>query len=377
MKRKIIIIAFCTLLFCTSIISVTGMSLIKSNIFGNVKCPITMQIKDLETDISLLNSNMISEQIAVCEDLDISFKGDPEKQVQLLQNKYEILKLQKQLDDINSELLLKDKEKQQQIDIARYNVSQYCYNIYMLEQSKISANKNLNLLDLQLDIEDKKEDLGESLYNNKALIESQIQIENLKLYEADNNIYSIKKSIECTCEDTDIIIDVADIVDDVDTSSLSSSTCDIETLKNSYFENDINYLLKQDLIINQQKYADGLSDLFGSSSEICLVQQKTTEKMQKELELYTLQCETKIEAKLNNYNSAIFTYNATQNYCDEILKTIAILKECYEKGGISKLEYLSQSNSYEGQFNNCATQKIQVLKDIDEISLVEKGVIVS
>ena len=93
------------------------------------------------------------------------------------------------------------------------------------------------------------------------------------------------------------------------------------------------------------------------------------------MNLYIIQCESTIQQKINDRKSAEELFDTNNNLYNEILQSKNILKKTFDLGQISKLEYLKKINSFNSDFANYDTAKINLLCCIDEMEMIEYGVI--
>ena len=126
---------------------------------------------------------------------------------------------------------------------------------------------------------------------------------------------------------------------------------------------------------SEKKYVEEIEKIYSNMSSVYKQESNTFEKSKLELEMKEADCKASVAEKYSKYKSAKADYETSCEYRKALNEKLAILKSSLDAGQISELEYLKQQVQVYSAFCDCDNATIEYICAIDELELLDLGVV--
>jgi uncharacterized protein YxeA len=290
--------------------------------------------------------------------------NDSRKQTALFQN---------QLDRLNFDKAQYPKKKEQQQMAEKYQLQVEYYNVCLSIKQLSLAQSELEVLNKQISVEQEKLNQGNSTQLTVDDLNSRKRIVQDKIASLSQSIDEGKNALKTRLnETTDVQFDpsfsIPSTVDGSDTYSLSS-------LRKKCEDNNIGLLQINAYIGFHSSLISSIKSCVGESDPSYGTAVSERSKLQADANVLRQQIDTYVEQQYNIFKQNLTTYSTTQERKGILNRQLDVLKNKYDNGDISELDYLSDKFLILKELNNEYSSIVDKINAKSMINLIENGII--
>lgn len=290
--------------------------------------------------------------------------NDSRKQTALIQN---------QLDRLNFDKAKYPKKKEQQWMAEKHQLQVEYYNVCLLIKQLSLAQSELEFVNKQILVEQEKLDQGDS---TRLAVDDLISIKHIaqdKITNLGQSIDEGKSALKSRInEATDVKFDplfgIPSTVDGSDTYSLSS-------LRKKCEDNNIGLLQINAYIGFHSSLISSLKTCVGESDPSYGTAVSERTKLQADANVLRQQIDSYVEQQYNNYGQCLTTYFTIQERKGILNRQLVVLKNKYDNGDISELQYLSEKFLVLKELTNEYSSIVDIINSKSMMNLIENGII--
>ena len=246
------------------------------------------------------------------------------------------------------------------------------YELCLLDIQRKNQNLKINYLKKYSALESVKLENGQSTDNEKKIADM-----NLKF--AQNELSSIKKSIESKTHEISDILNQYEDTDDFSVKcslpdKISYQKFDNKKLWKKFSENNFELEKERKSMEFDEDYLEEIEEIYSKDSDTYKLYKNFYEIDKLNFEIKENEYKTKIAALISEYEIAWSEYETCLEYNKILCDKLSILKAAYDSGNISELDYLESYANIKTEISKADNALVNADLLFNKLLLMENGI---